>query len=62
MAIFLLLGIGIYLSLVIFFTFEILFVTGLVYLMLIPISYIQYKKQAKNSNIKDNDEETEDIL
>ena len=36
---FLLLGIGVYLSLLIFYTFETLFVSGLVYILLIPVSY-----------------------
>ena len=38
-AIFLLLGIGIYVSLLIFYTFETLFLTGIIYLLLIPISF-----------------------
>ena len=60
--IFLLLGIGIYLSLVIFYTFETLFFTGLVYIILIPISYFHYK-QKNNFFLKTiKEEETEDIL
>ena len=60
-AIFLLLGIGIYLSLVIFYTFETLFFTGLVYIILIPISYFHYKQKNK-SFLKAAEEEAEDIL
>ncbi len=62
--IFLLLGIGIYLSLVIFYTFGTLFVTGVVYVVLIPISYFHYHHKNKNflKNNTDTDEETEDIL
>jgi len=37
LAIFLLLGIGVYVSLLIFYTFETLFFTGLIYIILIPI-------------------------
>ncbi len=63
MTIFLLLGIGIYLSLVIFYTFETLFFTGLIYISLIPISYIHYKKICKKRAASTfNDEETEDVL
>ena len=63
MTIFLLLGIGIYLSLVIFFTFETLFFTGVVYILLIPISYVHYKKISKKRMATINeDEETEDVL
>jgi len=45
LGIFLLLGIGIYLGLVIFYTFKTLFFTGLVYIILIPISYFHYKQK-----------------
>ena len=62
LTIFLLLGIGIYLSLLIFFTFETLFFTGVIYLMLIPISYFHYKHLSKKSTIKIDEEETEDVL
>ena len=43
LAIFLLLGIGVYVSLLIFYTFEILFVSGLIYILLIPVSFFHYK-------------------
>ena len=60
---FLLLGIGIYLSLLIFYTFETLFFSGLIYILLIPISYFnfRYKKKLFSSE-KINEQETEDIL
>ena len=55
-AIFLLLGIGVYLSLLLFFT-------GLIYIALIPISFFHYKKLNKKSAILiKEEEETEDIL
>ena len=62
-AIFLLLGIGIYLSMIIFFTFEILFLTGLVYILLIPISFFHYRYKNKMtiSGIKE-DEDTDEVL
>jgi CDP-diacylglycerol--serine O-phosphatidyltransferase len=62
LAIFLLLGIGIYVSLLIFYTFETLFFTGLIYIFLIPISYFHYKHKNKASLITNNEEETEDVL
>ena len=62
MAIFLLLGIGIYVSLLIFYMFETLFLTGVVYLLLIPISYFHYRHTSKKSLTETNEEEAEDIL
>jgi CDP-diacylglycerol--serine O-phosphatidyltransferase len=61
LTIFLLLGIGIYVSLLIFYTFETLFFSGLVYFVLIPISYFHYKHKSKTS-LTINEEETEDVL
>jgi len=61
-AIFLLLGMGIYLSLLIFYTFHTLFITGVVYIALIPISFFHYRNLNKKSKITNQDEETEDIL
>ena len=63
LAIFLLLGIGIYLSLIIFFTFETLFISGLIYIILIPISLFHYRYLNKKSLISvQKEEETEDVL
>ena len=58
-AIFLLLGIGIYVSLLIFYTFETLFFTGIVYLLLIPISFFHFRKRNKKSfkSVIDDDDE-----
>jgi len=64
LAIFLLLGLGIYVSLLIFYTFETLFLTGLAYLLLIPISFFHYrqnnKKNFNNSTLEED--EDEDVL
>jgi len=60
--VFLLLGIGIYLSLVIFYTFQTLFFTGLIYICLIPISYFHYKQKNKKFLEIKEEEEAEDIL
>ena len=63
LGVFLLLGIGIYISLLIYFTFELLFLTGLVYIFLIPISYLHNKKlKKKYSNENTEEEDVEDIL
>ena len=62
LAIFLLLGIGIYVSLLIFYTFVTLFFTGLVYLTLMPISYFHYRYKSKTSSISTSEEEAEDVL
>ena len=62
LGIFLLLGIGIYLSLVIFYTFVTLFFSGLIYVALIPISYFHYRDKNKKFLKTITEEETEDIL
>ena len=62
LAIFLLLGIGIYLGLIIFYTFETLFLTGVIYLLLIPLSFFHYRRLNKKSFIRLSEEDTEDIL
>tara|TARA_Y100001970_G_C14131023_1_gene801712 strand:- start:598 stop:1395 length:798 start_codon:yes stop_codon:yes gene_type:complete len=63
LAVFLLLGIGIYVSLLIFYTFKTLFFSGLIYLCLIPISFFHYRQKNKKTFITVSDEdETEDIL
>ena len=61
-AIFLLLSIGIYVSLLIFYTFETLFISGLVYIFLMPISYFHYRQKNKKSLISPIEEEDEDVL
>tara|TARA_B100000029_G_scaffold513437_1_gene613054 strand:- start:130 stop:924 length:795 start_codon:yes stop_codon:yes gene_type:complete len=60
--IFLLLGIGIYVSLLIFYTFETLFFSGLIYFFLIPVSYFHYKYKNNKIKIIETEEETEDVL
>ena len=61
LAVFLLLSIGIYVSLIIFYTFETLFFTGIFYLFLIPISFFHYRSKNKKIFITLNDDD-EDIL
>ena len=59
--IFLLLGIGIYVSLLIFYTFKTLFFTGAIYLLLIPISFYHFRIKNKKS-FKSVIDEDEDVL
>jgi len=60
--IFLLLGIGIYVSLLLFYTFKTLFFTGIIYLLLIPVSFFHFRNKNKKSFISSSDEEDEDVL
>ena len=62
LTIFLLLGIGVFLGFLIFYTFQTLFFSGLVYITLIPISFFHYRHLNKKSLISANEEETEDVL
>jgi len=62
LAVFLLLGIGIVLSLLIFYPFKTLFISGIVYILIIPISFIHYLKLNKKTLKASSDEEAEDIL
>jgi CDP-diacylglycerol---serine O-phosphatidyltransferase len=63
LTIFLLLGIGIYLSLVMFYTFQILFLTGAIYILLIPVSCMHYKfKNNKKAMTQISEDEDEDVL
>ena len=59
--IFLLLGMGIYVSLLIFYTFETLFFTGAIYLLLIPISFFHFRRKNKKS-FKSLIDDDEDVL
>ena len=62
LTIFLLLGIGIYLSLLIFYTFQILFLTGMVYILLIPVSFFHYRNKKKKNFISPVEDIDEDVL
>ena len=62
LAVFLLLGIGIYVSLLIFYTFETLFFTGVIYLLIIPISFFHYRlKNKKTSTTHENENDEEEL-
>ena len=63
--IFLLFGIGLYFGLVFVYTFEVLFITGVVYLCTIPISYLHFRRLNNKENILkqvEDIDETEDVL
>jgi len=63
--IFLLFGIGIYFGLVFVYTFEVLFITGTIYLCTIPISYLHFRKIKNKEKILkriEDIDETEDVL
>ena len=62
LAIFLLLGIGIYVSLLIFYTFQTLFFTGLIYLLLIPLSFFHHRHKSKKFSTISEEEMDEDVL
>ena len=57
-----LLGLGIYVSLLIFYTFKILFFTGVIYILLIPISFFHYRQKNKKQIITSTSEDDEDVL
>ena len=60
--IFLLLSIGVIFIALLFYTFETLLAFGLAYFLLLPISFIFFKKQQKKLSQKISDEDHEDIL
>ena len=63
--IFLLFGIGLYFGLVFVYTFEVLFITGVVYLCTIPVSYLHFRRLNNKEKIlkqAEHIDETEDIL
>ena len=62
---FLLFGIVLFFGLLLIYTFKVIVISGLIYLSLIPISYLHYRKVKKRNNIniiKDDNEDHEDIL
>ena len=65
MTVFLLFGIVLFFGLLLIYPFKVIFLSGFIYLSLIPISFLHYRKINKQKNIKQvkNDEdELEDIL
>ena len=65
MTIFLLFGIVLFFGLLLIYTFKIIALSGLVYLMLIPISFLHYQKIKKKKSVdpaRDENDDLEDIL
>ena len=63
--IFLLFGIVLFFGLLLIYTFNVITISALIYLTLIPLSYIHYqklKKQNQNEKVQDNDDDLEDVL
>ena len=63
--IFLLFGIVLFFGLLLIYTFNVITISALIYLTLIPLSYIHYKKLKKknqNEKVQDNDDDLEDVL
>ena len=63
--IFLLFGIVLFFGLLLIYTFKVLAITSLIYLLLIPISYLHFQKIKKKKNVNDltdDAENLEDIL
>ena len=60
--VFLLLAVGIIFIALLFYTFETLLLFCIIYLMLIPVSIVIYKKQLRKYSNKISDEDHEDIL
>jgi CDP-diacylglycerol--serine O-phosphatidyltransferase len=61
MTIFLLFGIVLFFGLLLIYTFKVIALSGLIYLILIPISFVHFRKIKKQNNIGDNKDESEDF-
>ena len=65
MTVFLLFGIVLFFGLLLIYPFKVITISGFIYLSLIPISFLHYRKINKQKNInqvKNNDDEFEDML
>ena len=65
MTVFLLFGIVLFFGLLLIYPFKVVFLSGFIYLSLIPISFLHYQKINKQKNInqvKNDDDEFEDML
>ena len=63
--VFLLFGIVLFFGLLLIYPFKVIFLSGFIYLSLIPISFLHYRKINKQKNInqdKNGDDELEDML
>ena len=65
MTVFLLFGIVLFFGLLLIYPFKVIFLSGFIYLSLIPISFLHYRKINKQKDInkiKNDDDELEDML
>ena len=65
MTVFLLFGIVLFFGLLLIYPFKVITISGFIYLSLIPISFLHYRKINKQKNInqdKNDDDELEDML
>ena len=65
MTVFLLFGIVLFFGLLLIYPFKVIFLSGFIYLSLIPISFLHYRKINKQKDInkiKNDDDEPEDML
>jgi len=62
LTVFILLGIGISLVTLMFFTFETLFIFCLLYILSIPMAYFTYSNNKKSVEAESSEDEHEDIL
>jgi len=63
--IFLLFGIVLFFGLLLIYTFNVIAISALIYLVLLPISFIHYqrlKNQNQNEKVQDSDDDLEDVL
>ena len=59
--IFLLFGICLYFGLLIVYTFKLLFLTGIIYLLSIPVSYFHYRKLDNKQKILEHTQDIDEI-
>ena len=62
LTIFILFGIGVSFISLVFFTFETLFIIGILYLLTLPISLIFYINKNKKTNSSTTDDDHEDVI
>ena len=63
--IFLLFGIVLFFGLLLVYTFNVIAISAIVYLLLIPISFLHYsriKKRLENEKNQDDEDDLEDVL
>ena len=65
LTIFLLFGVVLFFGLLLIYTYNVISISAIIYLCMLPISFFHYqklKKQNEDQNYKDEDDDLEDIL